>query len=155
MKPSNTDIWLFQPAWGLDHNFGSDQNGSFHSLCCWHTIVGNSPDPFSQLVPRIGHYWGLLPHNLVKKVTPTSLSLSFYNLENFQENYWGLVPHNPHPLANKVTSLSTSLPFYNLENSQEKPTCSSCWLVQCPVLSPKCLSMLLDWVSSQILFPIC
>ena len=25
MKPSNTNLWLFQPAWGLDLNIGSDQ----------------------------------------------------------------------------------------------------------------------------------
>ena len=25
MKPSNTNLWLFQPAWGLDFNIGSDQ----------------------------------------------------------------------------------------------------------------------------------
>ena len=45
------------------------------TLCCWHSTVGNSRAPFLQQVPRIGDYWGLVPHPLVNKVT-LSLSLS-------------------------------------------------------------------------------
>ena len=47
-------------------------------LCCRNTTVGN---PFLQPVPRIGHYWGLVPHPLVNR-SPLSLSSTWKSLKS-------------------------------------------------------------------------